>query len=82
MVSVGREVDCFVTVVGCGVDADGRFVGWLEMVFTIRSRVCDDAVVGLQTIASNAQIDRKKILFKTFKLWAPYFGFCVQENRG
>ncbi len=67
-VSTGRDVDCFVTVVGWGDEAEGRFVGWLELVLTMRSRVCERAVVWLQTIANDAQAERSKIFFKTFKL--------------
>ena len=65
-VSVGREVEDLMTTVGCA--AEGRFVGWLDVVLTTLSRACAEVNPGKHTVATKALADRKSIFLKTVKL--------------
>jgi len=80
LVSTGREE--LVETTPTGFDAGGKFVGWLDVVFTTRSRDCADAVTVIPAHAHKTQTERRKLFLKNFKTKNSSDGLVgtVEEN--
>ena len=63
-VSTGRDEIVFSTFTGAG----GRFVGWLEVVFTTLSRLCAIAEPVKHTAANKMHTETKSTFSNNFKI--------------